>query len=157
MTLTSNAVSRLKKTLLFIVQSKWSDTNLIDLIAQENLFIYFSLKATEENVDFGVNIFYFFLHKTAQLSRFFAGFTYCTEFIYSWKWLDLLQAKSTSWVSLASGASFLGCEFVPRHIKSDEGLFWKSNWQDCNIFSTRLTFGVTMAIIKFEIYHLFQQ
>ena len=47
----------------------------------------FQFKSTaEENVDFGVNIFYFFLHKTAQLSRFFAGFTYCTEFIYSWKY-----------------------------------------------------------------------
>ena len=38
-------------SLLFIVQSKRSDTNLIDLIAQENLFIYFSLKATKENVE----------------------------------------------------------------------------------------------------------
>ena len=68
----------------------------------------------------------------------FLCWIYCTEFIYSWKWLDLLQAKSTSVSFLASGASFLGRKFVPRHIKSDEGLFWKSTWQDCNIFSIRL-------------------
>ena len=48
---------------------------------------------------------------------------------------------------LASGASFLGRKFVPRHIKSDEGLFWKSTWQDCNIFSILLISGVTMAIL----------
>ena len=63
------------------------------------------------------NIFYFFLHKTAQLSRFFYGAV--SNLLIVQVDLELLQVNLMSF--LASGASFLGCEFVPHHIKSDEG------------------------------------
>ena len=50
---------------------------------------------------------------------------------------------------LASGASFFGREFVPRHIKSDEGLFESlPDKPVINIFSVGLISGVTMAIIQ---------